>query len=89
MAVDVKILGNSAKSAEHSEEEERQEHLMLETQPREEMNRMVMDAMTRTSKRYWITVGVLSFLVAVCLFGTWANMIATGNGVLGVRQPVF
>ena len=62
MAVDVKILGNSAKSAEHSEEEERQEHLMLDPKPREEMNRMVMDAMTHTSKRYWITVGVLAFL---------------------------
>jgi len=89
MAVDVKILGNSAKSAEHSEEEERQEHLMLDPKPREEMNRMVMDAMTHTSKRYWITVGVLAFLVAVCLFGAWGNMIATGNGVLGIRRPVF
>jgi len=89
MAVDVKILGNAAQIAEHNEEEERREHLMLDPKPREEMNRMVIDAMTHTSKRYWITVGVLAFLVAVCLFGAWGNMIATGNGVLGIRRPVY
>ena len=89
MAVDVKILGNASKSEERREEDERQEHLMLDPKPREEMNRMVIETMTHTTKRYWIIVGTLALLVAVCLFGAWGNMIATGVGVLGIRRPIF
>ncbi|TLN22721.1 hypothetical protein FDZ74_04305, partial [bacterium] len=62
---------------------------MLDPKPREEMNRMVIDTMTHTSKRYWIAVGTLTVLVAVCLLGAWANMIFTGTGVLGIRRPIF
>ena len=39
---------------------------MLDPRPREEMNQMVMESMTATTPRYWIAVGILAVLVAVC-----------------------
>jgi Ni/Fe-hydrogenase subunit HybB-like protein len=71
------------------EEEDPRQHLMHDPRPREELNSMVLDAMQKTSRTYWIWVGVLAFLVAVCLFGAWANMIATGIGLSGERRPNY
>jgi Ni/Fe-hydrogenase subunit HybB-like protein len=71
------------------EEEDPREHLMLDPRPREEMNQMVMQAMTRTTPAYWIWVVVLGVLVVVLLFGAWGNMIATGMGLAGIRRPVY
>jgi molybdopterin-containing oxidoreductase family membrane subunit len=45
--------------------------------------------MSETSPRYWTVVGILAALVAVCLFGMWGYMIATGIGITGLRRPVF
>ncbi|MGB9898250.1 NrfD/PsrC family molybdoenzyme membrane anchor subunit, partial [Thermanaerothrix sp.] len=61
----------------------------FDPRPREEMNRMVMEAMTRTSRRYWAWVIGLALVVLVCLFGAWGNMILTGMGLAGIRRPVF
>lgn len=66
-----------------------QERLLLDPRPRAEMNDMVMEAMLTTTPRYWIAVGVLAALVAVCLFGAWGYMVMTGMGVAGIRRPVF
>jgi molybdopterin-containing oxidoreductase family membrane subunit len=92
MAVESKVLEQAPTQTlpiEHDEAEERKEHLMLDPRRREEMNRMVLEAMTTTSKRYWIAVGVLAVLVAVLLFGAWGNQILVGMGVTGKRRPVF
>ena len=59
----------SAGETEHSE------HLMLDPRPRREINNMVMEAMTTTPRSFWIIVGVLTVLVAVCLFGAWLYML--------------
>ncbi|HSO26546.1 MAG TPA: NrfD/PsrC family molybdoenzyme membrane anchor subunit, partial [Anaerolineales bacterium] len=57
--------------------------------PRAEMNTMVMEAMHTTDLSYWIVVGILAVLVAVCLFGAWGYMIANGMGVAGIRRPAY
>ncbi len=88
MAAEVKPYQRVYKQSEAEAEDPRQ-HLMLDPRPREEMNHMVMEAMTTTSRRYWITVGVLAVAVAVLLFGAWGNMVFTGMGMAGIRRPVF
>ena len=51
------------------DEEELREQLMFDPRPREEMNRMVMEAMTETTPRYWMVVGILAgwWSPSVCL----------------------
>jgi len=89
MAAETRIL-EAARPAEHDEEAHLQaEHLMLDPMPREDMNNMVMDAMRSTGRAYWIWLGALGLGVVVLLFAPWANMIATGNGVAGIRRPVY
>ena len=73
----------------YEEEEDPRQHLMLDPRSREEMNSMVMEAMHTTTREYWIVVGVLTFLVVVCLFGAWGYMIDTGMGVAGIRRPTM
>jgi len=75
--------------AEHSAEEEAREHLMLDPRPREELNRMVMESMTTTTKKYWLFLGLFGLLAAVLLFGVWGNMIAKGIGLTGKSRPMF
>ncbi len=70
-------------------EDESNQHLMLDPRPREVMNHMVLEAMQKTSLRYWIALIVLSLLVAILLFGAWGNMIATGMGLAGIRLSSF
>jgi len=72
-----------------AEAEYREEHLMLDPRPREEMNNMVLESMRDKSLSFWVTAGVLGMLVAVALFGAWGYMIANGMGVTGIRRPVF
>ncbi len=71
------------------EEEDPRQHLLLDPRPREEMNRMVMEAMTSTTKSYWVVIGILAVLVVVCLFGAWLYMILKGMGVAGIRRPTY
>lgn len=87
MAAETKALGK-LKSNEHVEEDPK-EHLMLDPVPREEMNRMVMETMTTTTRRYWIWLIALGLGVAVLLLGAWGNMIAQGIGLAGIRRPVY
>ncbi|PKO17875.1 MAG: polysulfide reductase [Chloroflexi bacterium HGW-Chloroflexi-10] len=91
MAANVKpFLGaHSSNHVESEAEELRKEHLMFDPMPRDEMNKMVMDSMQHTTKRYWIFVIGFGLAVAVLLFGAWGYMIATGMGVAGIRRPVF
>ena len=74
--------------AEHAEEDPK-EHLMFDPRPREEMNRMVMDSMTHTSKKYWAWLIGLGLGVVVLLFGGWGYMISTGMWVTGLHRPVY
>ena len=69
--------------------EDAKEHLMLDPKPREEMNRMVIESMTTTTRRYWIWVIGLGIAVLVLLLGAWGNMIATGIGLSGERRPNY
>lgn len=87
MAVEAKPL-ETAVPLTHAAEDPR-EHLMFDPRPREVMNRMVMEAMTTTSRRYWAWVIGLALVVLVCLLGAWGNMILTGMGLAGIRRPVF
>jgi len=72
-----------------SEENDIREHLMHDPRPRAELNRMVMESMQVTPKSFWVIVGILALLVAVCLFGAWLYMIMKGMGVAGIRRPTF
>ncbi len=72
-----------------AEEEDPQEHLLLDPRPPEEMNRMILEAMSRTGPRFWIGVGILGVLILVGLVGAWGYQIVTGMGVAGIRRPVY
>ncbi|MCL4368578.1 MAG: polysulfide reductase NrfD [Actinobacteria bacterium] len=65
------------------------QHLLLDPRPREELNRMVMEAMRSTPPSFWVTVGVLALLVLVCLAGAWLYMTIVGMGVAGIRRPTY
>jgi Ni/Fe-hydrogenase subunit HybB-like protein len=71
------------------ESEDPHEKLLLDPRPPAEMNAMVLNAMTTTSRRYWIFIAVLVVLVLVCLFGAWLYQMLVGMGVAGIRRPVF
>ncbi len=87
MAAETEALGK-LRSSEHVEEDPK-EHLMLDPLPREEMNRMVMETMTTTTRRYWIWLIALGLGVAVLFLGAWGNMIAKGIGLAGIHRPVY
>jgi molybdopterin-containing oxidoreductase family membrane subunit len=53
------------------------------------MNQMVMEAMTATSRPYWVVIAILALLVAICLVGAWAYMMMKGMGVAGIRRPTY
>jgi Ni/Fe-hydrogenase subunit HybB-like protein len=71
------------------EEEDPRQHLLLDPRPREELNRMVMEAMHSTPISFWIVAGILTLLVVVCLFGAWVYMASVGMGVAGIRRPTY
>jgi Ni/Fe-hydrogenase subunit HybB-like protein len=71
------------------EEEDPREHLMFDPRPRGEMNRMVMEMMTKTTRKYWFWVTVFGLGVLILLLGFWGNQILTGMGVTGKRRPTF
>ena len=52
MAAETSAIPN-IHSAETHEEDEARDHLMLDPRPREELNRMVIEAMTTWTKKYW------------------------------------
>lgn len=90
MAAEAKSLGNLLPKAQgHAEEEDVREKLMFDPRPREELNRMVMESMTKTTRNYWIWLTVLGAAVLVLLLGFWGNQIFVGMGVTGKRRPTF
>ncbi len=74
---------------ETAQPEHPRESLMLDPRPREELNRMVMEAMTTTTPAFWIWTITLAVLVLVCLFTAWGILISTGMGLAGIRRPTF
>jgi Ni/Fe-hydrogenase subunit HybB-like protein len=83
------MTANSIPLQQLREEEDPHQHLLLDPRPREEMNSMVMESMTKTSWSFWVVAGILALMVAVCLFGAWLYMISKGMGVAGVRRPTY
>ncbi len=67
----------------------RKEHLLLDVRPREEMNRMVLEAVEDTNREWKIAMAVLGILTAVTLFGAWGYLLMTGMGLAGIRRPIF
>jgi Ni/Fe-hydrogenase subunit HybB-like protein len=88
MAVEARPAPRADLPRSHEVEDHR-ESLMFDPLPRETMNRMVLESMMTTTKKYWIWVVILGILVAVLLFGGWGYQIFTGMGVTGKRRPTF
>ncbi len=70
-------------------EELRKEHLLIDVRPREEMNRMVLEAMEDTSREWKWAMAFLGLVTVVTLFGAWAYLMSTGMGLAGIRRPIF
>ncbi len=81
--------GSSAPSAQTHEEVDYSSSLMYDPRPQGEMNRIVLEAMQRTGREYWIVVGILAFLALGGFLGAWLYMILTGMGVTGLSRPNF
>src|SRR5512139_3900087 len=73
----------------YADEDDPQQHLLLDPRPREEMNRMVMESMTVTPKSFWVVIIILALIVTIFLFGAWGYMIYKGMGVAGIRRPTY
>lgn len=74
---------------EHTEEALRLRHLLLDPRPREEMNRIILEAMRRITPGWIASVAILSTLVVLGLVVAWGYQIRWGMGVAGIRRPVF
>ncbi|MCL7455029.1 MAG: polysulfide reductase NrfD [Anaerolineae bacterium] len=70
-------------------EEEHRKTLLLDPRPQEELNTMVLEAMQRTGREYWVVVGVLAVLALGGFLGAWLYMILTGVGVTGLSRPNY
>ncbi len=70
-------------------EELRKEHLLLDPRPREEMNRMVLEAMEDVNREYFIVMALLGLVTLVALFGAWGYAMYKGLGVAGIRRPIY
>ena len=70
-------------------EDDPKERLLLDPLPQEEMNRIMLRPMLKASPAWWLAVGILAVIVAVCFVGAWAYMIRWGMGIAGIRRPVF
>jgi len=70
-------------------EEEHRKSLLLDPRPQEELNTMVLEAMQRTGREYWIVVGILVVLALGAFLGTWLYMILSGMGVTGLSRPNY
>ena len=68
MAAETSTIPN-VHTAEQHEEDEASEHLMLDPRPREEMNHMVMEAMTHLDKKVLDLPG--AFWIAGCGTALW------------------
>ncbi len=71
------------------DQENHRDRLLLDPQPPEVMNEMIVEAMTTTSKRFWVAVFFLGAVILVGLVGAWGYQILNGMGVAGIRRPVY
>jgi molybdopterin-containing oxidoreductase family membrane subunit len=70
------------------EEEARQHHLLLDPRPAAEVDALMLGAMARTSRRYWVYFVILAG--AVSMLGlTWTYQMVWGLGVTGLNRPVM
>ena len=83
------VLAKPLARLREEEQEDPKEHLMHDPLPRGEMNSMVLDSMHSTTWVYWVVTGVLTVIVATCLFAAWYYLIMQGLGVAGVNRPVY
>jgi molybdopterin-containing oxidoreductase family membrane subunit len=74
---------------EAHEEADYSDSLMYDPRPPEELNHMVLEAMQRTGREYWIVVAVLATVALVAYLGAWLYMILTGVGVTGLNRPNY
>ncbi len=81
--------GAGAPPAETLDEDEHSGSLMYDPRPQGELNQMVLEAMQRTGREYWIVVAVLAFIALGAFLGTWLYMILTGMGVTGLNRPNY
>ncbi len=70
-------------------EREYSDRLLLDPRPQAEMNRMVLDAMQRTGKVYWIVVGILAAFALGGFLGAWLYQMWFGMGVTGLNRPNY
>ena len=69
--------------------EEYREQLLLDPRPQGEMNDMVLEAMQRTGRVYWIVVGILAVFVLGGFLGAWLYQLWFGMGVTGLNRPNY
>jgi Ni/Fe-hydrogenase subunit HybB-like protein len=75
--------------AEDSSTRDYTDSLVHDPRPQEELDSMVLEAMQRTGREYWIVVGVLAVLALGGFVGAWLYMILTGMGVTGLSRPNY
>ncbi len=81
--------GVGAPPVEAHEEVDLSDSLMYDPRPPEELNNMVLEAMQRTGREYWIVVAVLATVALVAYLGAWVYMILSGMGVTGLSRPNY
>ena len=81
--------GAGARPAEVQDAGEYSDSLMYDPRPQGVMNRIVLEAMQRTGREYWIVVGILVVLALGAFLGAWLYMILTGVGVTGLSRPNY
>lgn len=72
----------------HQIEHMRQEHLLLDPRPPEELNKIVLTAMQKTGPTFWLIVMGLGSLTML-LFATWGYQILNGIGITGLNRSVM
>ncbi len=81
--------GVGAPPADTHDEADLSDSLMYDPRPQGEMNEMVLEAMQRTGREYWIVVVLLAGIALVAYLGAWLYMILSGMGVTGLNRPNF
>lgn len=72
----------------HQVEHNREEHLLLDPRPPEELNGIVLAAMQKTGPRFWLLVLGLGGL-ALIFVATWLTQILSGIGITGLNRSVM